>query len=284
MQIADHADRVVATSAGKNRGGVMKPTGTPSTSAGRDRLKRWLPLVGIVAATVLVVSMGWHSALTLENLVIKRNDLRAFVEANTFLALLIYVGVYVGMVTLSLPGGAVLTMTGGLLFGVWLGAPATVLAATVGATLVFLVARTSLGAALAERAGPWLERFRDGFAKEGLSYMLFLRLVPFPFFIINIAPALLGVPLRTFIFGTFIGIIPGTFAISYLGDTLDRIVVDAKAAYDACVAAKGAGACEITIELSQLPLSRILIALSLIGLVALIPPALKKWKARHAAI
>ena len=247
-------------------------------------LRRWLPLVAVLAAMSLVVAMGWHKALTFENLALRRADLRTFVSANVLLALLLYVAVYVAVVALSLPGGLILTLAGGLLFGVWLAAPATIVAATTGATVIFLVARSSLGAALAERAGPWLERFRGGFEKEGLSYMLFLRLVPFPFWLVNIAPALLGVPLRTYVVGTFIGIIPGTFAISYLGDTLDRIVVDAKAAYDACVAAKGASTCTLTLDLAQLPLRQILVALSLIGVVALIPPALNRWRARNAAV
>lgn len=258
-----------------------QPEVTPTTGS---RWKRWLPLGVIAAATVLVFAMGWHNFLTFENLAVRRHELRAFVASHTTFALLLYAVTYVTIAALSLPGAGVLTITGGLLFGVWLGAPTSIVAATLGATIIFLVARTTLGAALAERAGPWLERFRDGFAKEGLSYMLFLRLVPFPFFIINIAPALLGVPLKTFVLGTFLGIIPGTFAISYLGDTLDRIVVDAKVAYDACVATKGAGACTLTLELDRLPLRNIVIALSLIGVVALIPPALKKWRARHAAL
>lgn len=245
--------------------------------------RRWLPLVVVLAAMILVIAMGWHRALTFENLALRRADLAAFVASNLLLALLLYVVVYIAVVALSLPGGLLLTLSGGLLFGVWTAAPATIVAATIGATIIFSIARSSLGAALADRAGPWLGRFRDGFAKEGLSYMLFLRLVPFPFWLINIAPALLGVPLRTFVIGTFLGIIPGTFAISYLGDTLDRIVVDAKTAYDQCVAAKGAGACQLSLDLTQLPLRQILVALSLIGVVALIPPALNKWRARNAA-
>jgi uncharacterized membrane protein YdjX (TVP38/TMEM64 family) len=247
-------------------------------------LKRWLPLAAIVGVMALIFAMGWHRQLTFENLALRRGELDAFVRSNLVLALAVYMLLYVAVVALSLPGAGVLTITGGLLFGVWLGAPATIIAATVGATLIFLIAKTSLGAALAERAGPWLDRFREGFEREGISYMLFLRLVPFPFFIINLVPAVLGVPLRTFVIGTFFGIIPATFAFSYLGDTLDRIVTDAKAGYDACVAAKGAAHCQLTIELGQLPIKQILVALTLIGLVALIPPALKMWRARNAAI
>jgi uncharacterized membrane protein YdjX (TVP38/TMEM64 family) len=273
------------TATESQRGFAMRPPKALSevTSTAGRRLRRWLPLGVIVTATVVVFAMGWHTLLTFENLALRRHELRAFVAEHTVLALLIYAGAYVAIAALSLPGAGVLTITGGLLFGVWLGAPTSIVAATLGATILFLVARTTLGAALAERAGPWLERFRDGFAKEGLSYMLFLRLVPFPFFIINIAPALLGVPLRTFVLGTFLGIIPGTFAISYLGDTLDRILIDAMMAHEACVASKGAGACKLSLELDRLPLLNIAVALSLIGVVALIPPTLKKWRARHAA-
>ena len=262
-------------------GPATPATATPTAIS--HPIKRWLPLVLMLAGMALVFAMGWHKALTFENLALKRDILRAFVSANTLAALAIFMVSYIAVVALSLPGASVFTIGGGLLFGVWLGAPATVVAATIGATLVFLIAKTSLGAALAERAGPWLDRFRAGFEKEGLSYMLFLRLVPFPFFIINLAPALLGVPLRTFVTGTFFGIIPATVAFSYLGDTLDRIVVDAKDAYDACVLAKGAGQCKLSIELSQLPIKQILIALTLIGLVALIPPIIKNRRERHAA-
>lgn len=114
--------------------------------------------------------------------------------------------------------------------------------------------------------------------------MLFLRLVPIPFFVVNLAAAVLGVPLRTFVLGTLVGIIPGTTAFSYLGHTLDLIVVDARRAHDACVAAKGAAACHLTIEVGMLPFKHILIALTLIGFVALIPPVLKKWRSRHATL
>jgi uncharacterized membrane protein YdjX (TVP38/TMEM64 family) len=255
-----------------------KPT---SASGG---IKRWLPLMVIGAAMALVFAMGWHRELTFENLALRRGELGSFVQSNLLLALLIFMSVYVVVVALSLPGAGVLTITGGLLFGVGIAAPATVVAATIGAVIIFLVAKTSLGAALAGKAGPWLDRFREGFEKEGLSYMLFLRLVPFPFFIINLVPAVLGVPLRTFAIGTFFGIIPATFAFSYLGDTLDRIITEARAAHEACLAKGGAAACKLTVELGQLPIKQILVALTLIGLVSLIPPMLKRWRARHAAI
>jgi uncharacterized membrane protein YdjX (TVP38/TMEM64 family) len=247
-------------------------------------LKRWAPLLAVLAVTTLILAMGWHRQLTFENLAMRRGDLDSLVRANMALALLAYMAIYIVVVALSLPGAGVLTITGGLLFGVWIAAPATVVAATIGAIIIFLIARSSLGAALAERTGPWLDKFRDGFQREGISYMLFLRLVPFPFWLINLVPAVLGVPLRTFAIGTFFGIIPATFAFTYLGDTLDRVITDARAGYDACVAARGVANCTLTVELGMLPIRQILIALTLIGLVSLIPTALKKWRALNAAI
>lgn len=259
----------------------------PATGAVSSRggsLKRWLPLLVIGAAMAVVLAMGWHRELTFENLALRRGELNDFVTRHLLAAVAIYIALYIAIVALSLPGAGVLSISGGMLFGVWIAAPAIIVAATAGAVIIFLVTRSSLGAALAERAGPWLERFRAGFEKEGLAYMLFLRLMPFPFFIINLVPAVLGVPLRTFFIGTVFGIMPATFAFAYLGDTLDRVVTDARATYDACVAKSGAAACKLSVDVSSLPFRQIAIALVLIGLVALIPPVLNRWRARHAAV
>jgi uncharacterized membrane protein YdjX (TVP38/TMEM64 family) len=247
-------------------------------------LKRWGPLVVLGALMAIAYASGIHRQLSFENLVLRRDELHVFTDNHALTAALLYMTIYWIVVALSLPGAGIITIVGGLLFGAWWATPVTVTAATLGATTVFLIARSSLGAALSERAGPWLARFREGFEREGLNYMLFLRLVPFPFFVINLVPAVLGVPLKTFVVGTFLGIIPATFAFSYLGDTLDRIVVEAHMSYDACVAAKGQASCHLTVGLDALPVKQILIALTLLGLLALVPPLVKKWRARHATV
>jgi uncharacterized membrane protein YdjX (TVP38/TMEM64 family) len=160
-------------------------------------LKRWAPLAVLIIIMALVFGMGWHRLLSFEFIGRNYAGLRGFIDSNLEAALGLYMLVYVAVVALSLPGGLVMTLAGGLLFGWKIGAPATVIAATAGATLLFLIAKTSLGEALSARAGPWLVRLQDGFRENALSYMLFLRLVPvFPFFIVNLAPALLGVPRR----------------------------------------------------------------------------------------
>ena len=117
-------------------GGITAPRPSP--------LKRWLPLVAIGAVTALVFGMGWHRELTFENLALQRGQLDGFVKSNLALALLAFMAVYVAVVALSLPGAGVLTITGGLLFGVWVGAPATIVAATTGAVIIFLIAKSVL--------------------------------------------------------------------------------------------------------------------------------------------
>ena len=184
-------------------------------------LTRWLPLVVIVGLMGLAFAMGWHKYLSLQSMGENYAAMQGFIANNFILALLAYMGLYIVVIALSLPGGLFMTLSGGLLFGAAVGIPATVIAATIGATAIFLVAKSSIGEALADKAGPWVEKLRDGFQENALSYMLFLRLVPaFPFVVVNLAPAVLGVKTRTYILGTLFGIIPGTSAYSLVGASL----------------------------------------------------------------
>jgi uncharacterized membrane protein YdjX (TVP38/TMEM64 family) len=189
--------------------------------------RRWLPLAVLVAVGVAVYASGLHHELSLASLQHRRGTLQALVAAHSLLAPLAFVAVYASAIALSLPGALFLTLAGGFLFGTWLGGSLSVVGATLGAVAVFLVARSSLGAALRERAGPWLQRLEAGFRRDALSYLLVLRLVPvFPFWLVNLVPAFLGVSLRNFALATFLGIIPGCLVYagvgSGLGTLLDR--------------------------------------------------------------
>jgi uncharacterized membrane protein YdjX (TVP38/TMEM64 family) len=131
------------------------------------------------------------------------------------------------MTAFSIPGGALATIVGGYLFGLWLGVAASVVGATLGAMAVFLAARTALGELLRAKAGGALRRMEEGFRRNAFSYLLVLRLVPvFPFWLVNLVPAFCGVSLRTYALATLIGIIPGSFVFvsvgSGLGALLDR--------------------------------------------------------------
>ena len=247
-------------------------------------LRRYGPVVLIVGAMVIAFMLGWHHQVTLENVVAQRDRFHDFLAEHPALSVLVYMATYALFVALSLPCGFMFTLTGGLLFGWLVGALAAVVAATIGATIVFLIARSALGDSLSERVGPWLAKLSDGFREEALSYMLFLRLVPaFPFWFVNIAPAALGVPLKTFVTGTFLGIIPATFAFASAGAGLDSVILAAKNEYMACVALNGAQACKMKINATSLLTKELVLALVLLGLVALMPVVLKTWRKRHAA-
>jgi uncharacterized membrane protein YdjX (TVP38/TMEM64 family) len=266
---------------------LMDDTG--KTSAARtdvSPLKRWLPLIVIVAAAALAFATGLHKYLSFKTIGLNYDYLKGFIAQNLATALALYMLAYVGVVALSLPGALLMTLSGGLLFGWQLGAPATVIAATIGATTLFLVARSSFGETLAARAGAAVQKLKAGFQENAFSYMLFLRLVPaFPFVVVNLAAAVLGVPLRTYVLGTLIGIIPGTTAYSVAGSGLGSVIEAQNASYQACVAKAGASAataCPYTIDTSALVTKELVLAFALLGVVALIPVALKKWRARNA--
>ena len=128
------------------------------------------------------------------------------------------------MTALSLPGGALLSIIGGFLFGVPLSTIYVVVGATIGATIIFLAARTAIGDLLKRKAGPFLSKMDTGFQKNTASYLLFLRLIPLvPFWLVNIAPAFFNVKTRTYLWTTFVGIIPGAYVFTQAGNGLGAI-------------------------------------------------------------
>ncbi len=176
------------------------------------------------AAVAAFFALGGYRYLTLDTIKGNRDALLAFTQAHYAQALVIAFFVYVTAAALSLPGGLLLSLTCGFLFGRWAGTVLVVLAATIGATLLFVAARYVFADAARKRLGALGEKINAGFTRNAFSYMLFLRLVPaFPFFLVNLAPAFTSIPLRTFVLATFIGIIPGTFVFVNLGETLGRI-------------------------------------------------------------
>ncbi len=264
-----------------------EPSIPPLQSSSFGHLRRWGPLIAIALLMVLVFSMGWHKYVSFKTIGTNYQVLKDFIDANFAVALLIYMLIYVAMVALSLPGGLVLTVTGGLLFGWLAGTVGTIIGATIGATIIFLIAKSSLGEALADKAGAWLGKLRDGFKENALSYLLFLRLVPaFPFWLVNLAPALLGVPLRTYVLGTAVGIIPGTLAFSVAGSGLGSVIEAQNEAHATCLAKNPVDpetACPYEIDTSAIVTTELLVAFALLGVVALIPVAFKKWSKRNVS-
>jgi uncharacterized membrane protein YdjX (TVP38/TMEM64 family) len=189
----------------------------------RPWLKTALALL-FIGAIVAFFALGGQHYLTLDTIKSHRDTLLRFTDAHFAAAVVIAFLVYVAAVAFSLPGGLILSLTVGFIFGKWIGTVLVVFAATIGATLLFLAARYIFADAARKRLGAIGERINAGFTENAFNYMLFLRLVPaFPFFLVNLAPAFTSIPLRTFVLATLIGIIPGTFVFVNLGETLGRI-------------------------------------------------------------
>lgn len=192
--------------------------------SGSFSYKRLIPVAVLVVGLVLFFALDLGRFLSFEALRQNRATLLDWVDTYGIVAALIYMLIYAAAIAFSLPGGAVLTITGGFLFGSLWGTLCVVIAATAGATALFLIAKTSFGDALRAKAGPALQKMQEGFQEGALSYLLVLRLVPiFPFFLVNLVPAFLGVTLRVYVLGTFIGIIPGTFVFATVGAGLGSV-------------------------------------------------------------
>ncbi|MGZ8367843.1 MAG: TVP38/TMEM64 family protein [Rhodoplanes sp.] len=232
-----------------------------------------------MCASVLVFATGLHRELSLATLIRHRAAINAFVAERPLAAFLGFVALYIGVVALSVPGAALLTVSGGLLFGPLAGGLGAFIGATTGASLIFFIGRSALGGWLVKRAGPFAEKLADGFRRGAFSYLLFLRLVPlFPFWLVNIAPALFGVRFAVFVGATALGIIPLTFAFALFGAGLDSAIAAQASAYQACLAA-GHEPCRIDFDLRLALTPELIAALAAVGVVALVPLAVKRWRA-----
>ena len=188
-----------------------------SVSAKQSGLARYVPILliatGAIAAFVLA-----RDYLSFDALQANYEGLTAWRDQNIVLAVLSFAAIYTISVAFSVPGAIWLTLIGGFLFGTVLGTITVVLAATLGALLIFLAAKTALGDTLRAKAGAWVARMEDGFREGEISYLLIMRLVPaVPFFIANLAPAFLGARTWTFVWTTIVGIVPGTLVFISIG-------------------------------------------------------------------
>ncbi|MCH7944150.1 MAG: TVP38/TMEM64 family protein [Proteobacteria bacterium] len=228
-------------------------------------LGRLWPVAALLLALALLFLFGPDNDTLFEALRTHRVKLLSLVAEYAVIAELVYAMIYAVAIALSIPGGAMMTIIGGFLFGPLRTTLYVVVAATLGATALFLIARGTIGDRLRDRAGPWLAKMEAGFQDNAMSYLLVLRLVPlFPFFVVNLAPAFLGVSLRTYVIATFFGIIPGTVVFALAGSGLGS-ALDASVEFSA--------ASVLTPD--------IIAALIGIAALALVPVIYKKFRGRH---
>ena len=191
-----------------------KPEKKSGFSAGRV-----VPLVLLAVGLAAFFVFDLNQYVSLDALKTHRETLQSWVVNYGVLTAAIFMLVYALAVAFSVPGAVFITIAGGFMFGPYLGTVYVVVGATIGAVGVFLAAKYALGDVLRARAGPAIKRMEAGFRENEMSYLLILRLVPlFPFWLVNLVPAFLGVSLSTYTIGTLLGIIPGAFVYAMVGD------------------------------------------------------------------
>ena len=225
-------------------------------------LKKTLLLVLLVCAIALFFYLDLGRFLTLDALKANRQSLIQYYETHKLVTVATFMAIYILQTALSLPGAAILSLAAGAIFGSLLGTVYAVIAATIGAALAFLVTRYLLRDTIINKFGANLEALNRELETRGFNYLLFLRLVPlFPFFLINLAAGLTRLPLRVFVLGTMIGIIPGGFVFVNAGASLASIE-----------------------SLGDVASPRVLGSFALLGLFALVPVIYGKVKQKKGRV
>lgn len=252
----------------------------PGRPSARGRLRgalRYLPLVLLVGVSLAALASGAARLVSLDALLASRAWLHGFVAADYGRALVAAYLVYVAAVVVSVPATLMLTMICGFLFGIVTGALVAVAAATTGAAIVFSIGRGPGADLLRGLAGPRLQGFADGFRANAFGYIAVLRLLPlFPFWLTNLAPAAFGVPLRTFVLATLLGLLPGAFVYAATGAGIEDVVAAHEAAKAACQAASNLG-CDEALTFRALVTPKMVLGLGALAAFALLSVLLRRF-------
>jgi uncharacterized membrane protein YdjX (TVP38/TMEM64 family) len=219
---------------------------------------KWLLSVIFIGLIASFFIFGGPEYFTLSGFQAYKASMLHYVDQHFVASVFIAVAIYIAAVALSLPGAAFLSLLMGFVFGRWLGWILLVVAATIGAVLVFWLARYLFyDWAKAKLQGvAAAQKIIDTFERHALHYLLFLRLVPlFPFWLVNLTMAMTTIKTRQYAIGTFLGILPGSFVFANLGQSLATIE-----------------------RLDQVFSSDLLLAFGLLGLLMLVPVFMSKTK------
>ena len=234
----------------------------------RSRLRlalRFGPALLVLLAIVILLRSGLVGLLSIDSLKASRGTLLAFVHAHRAGSLLLYLAVYVTTVALSLPTALVLTLTGGFLFGVWLGGPTAALGCTLGAVVVFLITRLTAGDAVESRTGPRVRALAEEIKKDAFFYLLTLRLVPvMPFWLTNVAAGLIAIRVSTFAAATLIGILPVSLIYAGVGSGLGAMFDSGQ-----------------PLSLHALITPRVLVPLAGLAVLSVLPILYQRWRGRR---
>jgi len=191
-------------------------------------MKKFIPVILIASAFLLAFLLG-AKAITFDDFISNRDQILMFRDSNLTFSVMIFMLIYISVVTFSIPGATVLSVTGGFIFGLEVGLILNIVSATIGATFLFLSVRLGFGNLLTrfEKSSAKFSDLIEQLKINEINILLLLRLIPVvPFFVANILPAIAGVSLKNFFWTTFLGIIPGGFVFTLIGanagDFFDR--------------------------------------------------------------
>jgi uncharacterized membrane protein YdjX (TVP38/TMEM64 family) len=236
---------------------------SPAASPGFRHAGRIAVLAVLVAVIAIIIGFGLTPEDLIDAIAQVQNQGQIWIDANPALAALAYAVFYVFMVTVSLPGALWFTIGAGYLLGPSWGFAASLVGVTLGASNIMLLTRYVLGDQFQDRFSGRIEKFAHGFQRDDFSYIILLRVVPAPFFVVNVAAALFGARWRQFVAGTFIGAIPATILYANLGAGLAEL------------AAAG-----VQPTLADLTRPSFLIMIAMAALLALSPLAYRAWLKR----
>lgn len=196
-----------------------------------SHLVRWLPLLVMIGAGVAVYATGLHRYVAFDSLRARHEELKAFVDANFWIGLGLYMLVFTAATFVAVPGAMVLQLVAGFLFGPWIGGLATAVSATIGSLGYYGAARSALGETLRKKAyaDPRARRWREGLEKDAFWYLLALRVPPVMLFVaISALAGVAAVPLRAYVAATFIGVLPSATVYAGIGSGLSHIFASGK--------------------------------------------------------
>jgi uncharacterized membrane protein YdjX (TVP38/TMEM64 family) len=189
------------------------------------RLQKFIPLLILASTGLIIWQTGVYNDISLDNLKENQLFLKEYVRNNRLFSSLLFSFLYFIIVSLSIPVATILTLVGGFLFGQIIGTICVVISASFGACSIFLSTKLASKNSAKKEHGTWVQKMKTGFSENAFSYMLTLRLIPiFPFVVVNIVAGVLQIPLRTFFFGTLLGIIPGSYIYTSVGVAMQTLI------------------------------------------------------------
>ena len=218
------------------------------------RYKKIFIIVILILIIIVLQNSSLAKYLTIENIIHNKNKLIQLTENNYLISSVSFILIYTISIAFSMPGAAILSITGGLLFNIFPGVLFINIGATSGAFAAFIAARYLLGNKIQKKYADSLKKFNMEIRQNGHYYLLMLRLIPiFPFFLINLLSGLTNIGLWTFVWTTSIGILPGSFVYTYAGKNLGAVD-----------------------NINEIFNAKVVIAFIILGLFAIVPPLLQK--------